>query len=95
MLSVPPSPPSVNVVQTSPDSVTLRWRVISDGNSPVVKAVINYKMTHGEWLSAQVGDVTIDKVFHQFPAWGFVGLDLECSTILPGCSAMSAEISFA
>ena len=44
----------MHVVQTGPDSVTLRWRVTSDGNSPVVKAVINYKMTHGEWLSAEV-----------------------------------------
>ncbi len=43
------------MVQTTPDSVTLRWRVVSDGNSPVVKTVINYKMTHGEWLSREVG----------------------------------------
>ena len=54
--SVPPSPPSVHVVQATPSSVTFRWRVTSDGNSPIVKAVINYKMTHGEWLSAEVSE---------------------------------------
>jgi hypothetical protein len=44
------------VVQTTPSSFTLRWRVVSDGNSPIVKTVINYKMTHGEWISAEVSE---------------------------------------
>ena len=55
---VPPESPTVHVVQTTPDSVTLRWRVLNDGSSPIVKTVINYEMTHGEWLSTHLPDAT-------------------------------------
>lgn len=53
--SVPPKAPTVHVVQTSPNSVTVRWRVLNDGNSPVTKTVVSYKMTYGEWSSDEVG----------------------------------------
>ncbi len=54
-LTVPPSPPTVHVLQTSPSSISLRWEVSDDGRSPVVKSVVNYKMTYGEWSSEEVG----------------------------------------
>ena len=51
----PPAAPVLNVGQTSPDSITLRWESLRDGNSPITETVINYKMTYGEWKSRKVG----------------------------------------
>lgn len=42
-------------MQTSPSSITLRWEVLDDGQSPVATTVISYKMTYGEWRSEEVG----------------------------------------
>ena len=54
IFAVAPSSPTVNVLQTSADSLTLRWEVLSDGRSPIVKTVISYKTTYGEWSSQEV-----------------------------------------
>ncbi len=45
-----------HVVKTTPDSINLRWEVLDDGRSPINKAVINYKMTYGEWASQEVSE---------------------------------------
>jgi len=45
----------VHVLATSPDSIALRWDVEDEGDSPVAKTVISFKMTYGEWSSVEVG----------------------------------------
>ncbi len=61
--AVPPSTPSVSVLKTSPDTISLRWTVSDDGSSPVTKTIIYYKMTYGEWSSEEVSVMTCDLSF--------------------------------
>jgi hypothetical protein len=53
---VPDAPKSatVHIVKTTPTSINVRWRISDDGNSPVTKVILNYKMTYGEWAEQEV-----------------------------------------
>ena len=54
VLVEPPKSPSVHIVKTTPTSVGVRWRITDDGNSPITKVILNYKMTYGEWADQEV-----------------------------------------
>ena len=52
--SVPPKPASLRIVSTTPDSITIQWESGDDGYSPITRALLNYKMTYGEWADTEV-----------------------------------------
>lgn len=52
--SEPPKSATVHVVKTTPTSLSIRWRITDDGNSPITKVILNYKMTYGEWTEQEV-----------------------------------------
>ena len=51
---VPPQPASLRIVSTTPDSITVQWESNDDGYSPITRALLNYKMTYGEWADTEV-----------------------------------------
>ena len=55
IISETPKAASLHVTQTTASSLTIRWRVTDDGQSPINKVAVNYKMTYGEWVSEDLG----------------------------------------
>ena len=53
-VQVPPEPANLHILQTSSHSISVRWRVMDDGHSPVNKIMLNYKMTYGEWAEKEL-----------------------------------------
>jgi hypothetical protein len=53
--SEPPKAANIHVTQTTANTLTIRWRVLDDGLSPINNVVVNYKMTYGEWINEEVG----------------------------------------
>nr|XP_040568004.1 Down syndrome cell adhesion molecule-like protein Dscam2 isoform X1 [Lepeophtheirus salmonis] len=53
-VQVPPKPPIVEVSHTASDTITVRWKVVNDGNSPITKTLLNYKVTYGEWKDEEL-----------------------------------------
>ena len=51
----PPKAANVHVTQTTASSLTIRWRITDDGQSPVNRIAVNYKMTYGEWVNEDLG----------------------------------------
>ena len=45
------------MTQTTASSLTIRWRVSDDGQSPINRVSVNYKMTYGEWVSEDLGKI--------------------------------------
>lgn len=54
IFTVPPKPANLRIVSTTPDSITVQWESVDDGYSPITRAMLNYKMTYGEWADTEV-----------------------------------------
>ena len=54
-----PKAANLHVTQTTASSLTIRWRVSDDGQSPINRVSVNYKMTYGEWVSEDLGKIEI------------------------------------
>lgn len=59
----PPKAPTVHIVKSTATAIVVRWRAAEDGNSPLTKIVLNYKMTYGEWADTEVTSLDLDKLF--------------------------------
>ena len=53
----PPKSATVHIVKTTPTAINVRWRITDDGNSPISKVILNYKMTYGEWAEQEVHQI--------------------------------------
>ena len=51
----PPKAANVHVTQTTASSLTIRWKITDDGQSPINRVSVNYKMTYGEWVNEELG----------------------------------------
>ena len=58
LFTEPPKAANVHVTQTTASSLTIRWRVTDDGQSPINRVAVNYKMTYGEWVNEELGMVS-------------------------------------
>ena len=47
----------MRIVSTTPDSITVQWESVDDGYSPITRAMLNYKMTYGEWADTEVTSI--------------------------------------
>ena len=56
-----PKAATLHVTQTTATSLTIRWRVTDDGQSPINRVSVNYKMTYGEWVSEDLGKLNSDR----------------------------------
>ena len=56
---VPPKPAILRIVSTTPDSITVQWESVDDGYSPITRAMLNYKMTYGEWDDTEVVELVL------------------------------------
>ena len=54
-IAEPPKAANVHVTQTTASSLTIRWRITDDGQSPINRVAVNYKMTYGEWVNEELG----------------------------------------
>lgn len=67
---VPPAPPTLSVLYTSSDSISLGWSPTVDGGSPLLSYQLHYHKEFGDWDRVEVPPERVNYTFE----------DLKCGT---------------